>query len=327
MPVIFRSIAVLIALCVTGQNMLWASQITATTPLKEVQQQARQDAAFLSTKGIVFTLLSIPVVYGIARLAYQQIQEKQALQLQNKSLEKEVARLREANITLNRKVMQAEKNHHSLERFIRFSNQVPVDITKDIAKYTDLANIHLSKEARESLFQQMLNEPWFKAFSERDKKFFSNITLHIMRTADLPHFYTAEQRMSLLWTWDPLFTETDLTLASKYLRGLCKQISAKQSILFAALLMLGMFTVYDAPAQAASQRTARRLNQNFNLFLNATEQELQTLEKDSLTADVCRKNAAMLHAMREFPAEVLRELQHSLPQTEPASRLRPVTAR
>ena len=324
MQIIPRSIALLIALCVTGQNLLWATQPPGPS-LKEVQQQARQDAAFLSTKGIVVTAASIPIVYSISRFVYQQMQEKKDLQLQQKALKKEVARLRNANITLNKWVLDAEQTQHALERFIRFSNQTPVDVNKDVAKYVDIANTHLTKEAREDLFQQMLREPWFKAFSDRDKRFFYDITHNIMEQANFDCHLPLKKQMDLIWTWTPQFTETDLTLASKYLRGLCRQITNKPNLFFASALLLGIFTIQDVSAHTASHDMAKRLNQNFQLFLQADEQTLTELEQDPITYEVCVKNAALIHALRESEPEVLDNLRPLVSAGVP--KLRSVTAR
>lgn len=317
MQIISRSITLLVALCLTGQNLLWATQMPAPTSLKKLQQQALQDAEFLSTKGIVLTALSIPVVYGISRLVYQQVQEK-------KALKKEVARLRRANRTLSNWMLMTEKAHHSLEARIHLSHQVPVDINKDVAKYVDIANTHLTKEAREDLFQQMLHEPWFEAFSKSDKKLFTTVTDYILREANYTRL-PADKAIDLFNTWTPIFTENDLTLASKYLRSLCSQISAKKNILFMSLVLLGVFTTYNASAQVQSHQIAKRLNQNFQFFLQADDKTLTELEQDPVTYEVCVKNAAMLHSLRESEPEVLDELRPLVSISVP--KLHTVTAR
>ncbi len=53
-----------------------------------------------------------------------------------------------------------------------------------------------------------------------------------------------------------------------------------------------------ATAQTASaQKMADRVNRNFDLFLNATPQELAEMEKDEGVVKVCVQGAEVLHQM------------------------------
>lgn len=71
------------------------------------------------------------------------------------------------------------------------------------------------------------------------------------------------------------------------------------------LALIGIVVALGASAQQANaQKMADRINRNFDLFLNATEEELAEMEQNEEVRNVCIRGAEVLHSLSQMnPAE------------------------
>lgn len=100
-----------------------------------------------------------------------------------------------------------------------------------------------------------------------------------------------------------------------------------------AALILGATAAHASQNQTKSQEIAQRIDNNFDLFLNATAEELQAMEKDPVVYNTCLRNAAELNllatsdeALQQEVVETLRpilnkqQLQKTLQRTQAVAR-------
>ena len=59
-------------------------------------------------------------------------------------------------------------------------------------------------------------------------------------------------------------------------------------------------------------QTANRIDKNFDIFLNATEEELNTLENNPHAYQTIVQNAAMLHQLANYDTQKLQEMTGQL---------------
>ena len=87
------------------------------------------------------------------------------------------------------------------------------------------------------------------------------------------------------------------------------------------LIVFGLFSLLGATSAYAyeTDSQAKRLTQNFDIFLNATPEELAVMEKNPDLRKICIEGTTMLLRMSEMSAEEMQELRKTTQVMDPGS--------
>ena len=96
--------------------------------------------------------------------------------------------------------------------------------------------------------------------------------------------------------------------------AMCRQMSGGKNLLTIGFLVALGMSAHDVKAQ----NMATRININFDLFLNATPEELAEMEKNKEVRDVCVQGAEALHQMSLMSDEEALYMQQSVQGNAPS---------
>lgn len=162
------------------------------------------------------------------------------------------------------------------------------NIETEMKVYLDLFNKNISPEKRAALRKVLENEEWLKTLPAHHQKNFLRIIDKGMQvcessTASSSAFMkvlTREAMDAALPTYERLVF-------------LVRKLARPGNLAAMALLVTLGLTSYDARAQKLEDR----LNANFNLFLEATPEQLAEMENDENLRKVCISGAQALHEL------------------------------
>lgn len=108
----------------------------------------------------------------------------------------------------------------------------------------------------------------------------------------------------LLTTIPKTYPESISYRSVLYIKGILKEMKG--------LVLVGVLVALTLHAQdVRAQKMAGRINANFNLFLDATPEELARLEKDDDLRQLCIQGAEALHLMSLLPEEEKKSLKEA----------------
>ncbi len=179
-------------------------------------------------------------------------------------------------------------------------------LDKEFAVYEKLFDNSVSEAERTALRKQLAQEPWLLKFTpEQQKEFLSIIDeASLYRRGTYRDAGDGFMRFLIRQAIDrnmPLYER---------LIGMCRHVFHSKNILSVGILVaLGL-----ASQNASAQRIVNRVNSNFDLFLNATPQELAEMEKNPQLREVCIQGAEALHVMSNMTEEEAAFLKQGLQQ-------------
>ncbi len=162
-------------------------------------------------------------------------------------------------------------------------------------EYEKLFDFKVPQAERVALRRQLAQEPWLLQATKSQQKEF----LKIVDQSIAMHKYNGRETTDMFMRSQiRMFIDRELPIYERLI-GLCRHIFHSKN-----LMIMGAIFVLGASAQTASaQKMADRVNQNFDLFLNATPQELAEMEKDKEVVKVCVQGAEVLHQMGQMTQE------------------------
>ena len=208
----------------------------------------------------------------------------------------------------------SKKNHYM--DLVSYSK----DLDDELKIYEKLFDSRVPSAERETLFKKLSQEPWLKAATEQQQKEF----LHIVKQASVVGIgggkESASNYMRLLIRWS---IEKNMPLYER-LMGMCRHLFHSNNLLVIGLMVTLGLASHDANAQSM----ANRIQSNFNLFLNATPQELAQMEKNEDVRTICIQGAQALHEISQMTpqqAAFIKEGLNTNPSSQAAQQLRSST--
>lgn len=175
-------------------------------------------------------------------------------------------------------------------------------------RYNALFEGTLSDAEKKVLRDRFAREEWLTRLPETQRQEFMKI---IDKTIEMSgHGIAPQTTANYLRVLSRQYFAKQLP-AYEYLTGLSRRLFSKSNI-FTVGLVLALGAAAQ-PANAQSQMQATRIQNNFDLFLNATPEELAVMEQDEELRRVCIQGAKALHLMTRLTPEEKRELQQGLP--------------
>ena len=206
----------------------------------------------------------------------------------------EAAVTREAE--LQQVIAQWEKRYAlKNEHYIFLASYHPDNWGGKLHTYEKIFDPKVSQAERLALRNQLAQEPWLLQATQAQQKEFMKI---VDRAAEMRMYNGRETTDMFMRSMIRMFVDKELPLYERLI-GLCRHIFHSKN-----LMIVGTIFILGASAQSASaQKMADRVNQNFDLFLNATEQELAVMEKDKEVVKVCVQVSEVLHQMSQLTPE------------------------
>lgn len=326
MTFIKRTITLFLCLLLTGQSIAFAAGAQQKT-LAQYQQRAKQEIQHsdwlkkdgLYLLGITGTAAGLIIFYQ-RKLAFL---ENKKLNLENqvrtqqrviteleKHFQKNYNRLRKAehardvlrenikNINAEAKLLQKQQ-----EVYLAMLN---LPVTANIEKYLVLFEGKISNQTRQQLMSELAKEPWVQALSKTERTEFTNL-IHTIAMQNGQG--TTAGTMTQTW----MLVGRAATRANKgyapLLKNFARHLMKPRNLLTVSIvLVLG----WAAPANAQAQKRAARIDANFNLFLNATPQQLADMQKDPIQRQVCIQGAEALHLLSTMDQEEVHSMVQEL---------------
>ena len=350
-----KTLALAISFSLLGQSILWAApaaQETQPRTLAEYQQQAKNDMQKLSwigEKAFPFTL-TLLIVSGIGvaiskrptqvqaemqkklnevknlhqdRIAGQQ-RKIAELEIRANQFPREVSGLQ----TLNRlkkedwerktgnlqKALQdvVNENYRLTERLgeAEALNYIPQGIQDIISKYEALIDPRTSNSKYNLLKRQILEETGLKTASQEERMAFITI---LDRTREITTVSGKKSATDFMVAALTKHTKNNFP-SFYYLKEFLTRLSKSSGVLSVGLLAFLAFSASDAKAAAMTQRVQK----NFDLFLNASAEELAEMEKNPQLRETCIQGAQAVHYLSTLPKEELENLRNAFPEAAPA---------
>ncbi len=232
-----------------------------------------------------------------------------------KSMEAKSARIQ----ALERELLEKKKIYQLRKERYEFLTSY---LGGNMDAYAKLFDASVPEVERKALLKQLSNESWLRQATQAQQKEFLQIVELASQKSVTAGKQSADVYMhSLVRT----FLDLELPLYER-LMALCGRVFRSKN-----LLVVGLVVGLGLSAQNASaQKMADRVNKNFDLFLNATPQELAEMEKDEEVVKVCVQGAEVLHQMSQLDEEeqnILSEEWQTSSQHKPAMASRAQLAR
>lgn len=277
--------------------------------LKEFQRGLTQSGSYLDELDQVAARLRKEMWADKDKI---ELLEKEIAELQaaNKRLEKELlhtgnkargwqkaAELRQGRVEMLKEELVRLKKEYDLSE-LRYYFLTSTSAEKwggRLDAYVKIFDASVPEAERLALRKQLAQEPWLLQATQSQQKEFlriidraSNMAVHASKTSAEPYMHSMIRG----------FVDKELPIYER-LAGLCSRVFTSKN-----LVWVGLIVVLGTTAQTASaQRMADRVNKNFDLFLNATPQELAEMEKDKEVVKVCVQGAEVLHQMSRMDKE------------------------
>ena len=339
MHLVNKTLALVLSFSLIGQSALWAAPSNGTRQpqnLAEYQQRAKQDikrSPWVGKEGK--EILNLTGTAAGLIVAQQAVSEKE-MQAEINALKEQLAATQEELRVTKQKAegwkkssqtqrakreaeaAAAKKREADLlaeyaaleERFNRKKSHY-MDLAGYsekfdylIKKYEALFNKNTSEAQVKTLLEQLAKEPIVLQLpSEQQKQFLYIIgkfsTCRRTASKEVADGYMRTMIRGVLRTDAPIY---DVLVA------FCRGIYHAKLPIVLLLVTLGL-----SAHSANAQNMADRVNTNFDLFLNATPQELAEMEKDEQLRNVCIQGAEALHLMSNMTKEEAAALRQAFP--------------
>ena len=227
------------------------------------------------------------------------------------------ASLQQKNEILNKNLEELTQRFKIKKQHYMNLVRYPQDFTQQFTAYEKLFDINTGLEERAVLLKRLAQEPWLQNVTEAQRKEFLEI---VRRSADLSmscgklssteyiRFLIRQAVSKNMPTYDRLI-------------GLCRHIFHANNLpAITILVALGL-----ASQKADAQKWTGRIQQNFDLFINATPEELEKMEQDPEVRKVCIDGADTYHMLSIMPQEgkdILFKYLTNMPSSDPADQIR-----
>lgn len=313
-----KLLALTISLVLLGQNLAFAlppQTNTQNADLAQYQQQARQaveKAPWIKQNSQWLFALG-GVALGSAVTALIQQARRHALQ---KAQAQEIADflgLEGARYMGDAKYMgfsRAASQRFWVNPFPKHASaakQLAMEKTgEDILKYMGLFDRSVPYADRMVLKTRLAQEPWLTAMPQNQRRIFLSMIDDLSLSAQIPGREVVSAHFAAL-------AEINLKESPALLRRmnvLISKLAKPGNIALAALIVALGTSAHDAKAQ----NVADRINRNFDLFLNATPQELQEMQQSQEVVQVCVQGTHLLQTLSQMDpaqAQLMQALQRS----------------
>ena len=191
----------------------------------------------------------------------------------------------------------------------------PRDLDAALAKYEGLFDKTRPQAERNALRVQLLQEPWLKAVTPKQRAEFLRIIDQVSTVVPNGGKLSASEYMRVLIR---NYIDRKIPLYT-YLIGMCRHVFHSKN-----LLTVGLLVALGAAAHASNaqtQRMADRLNTNFSLFLHATPEQLAEMEENEELRELCIQGAEAVHAMSLLSEEEIQDIRQSFSNSAPRQKV------
>ena len=233
------------------------------------------------------------------------------LQRSNKLHRQKYAALQKASVvTEGQLAKEIELLNYKIKNFLLPLTYYSSRLDEEMQPYAKLFDKNTSQEQRQLLRNQLLNEPWMQKVSSAHQKEFLDI---LDRAAEYRMHSYQEAGDSFMRFLIRESIEKNMPLYERLI-AMCRQMSGGKNLLTIGFLVALGMSAHDVKAQ----NMATRININFDLFLNATPEELAEMEKNKEVRDVCVQGAEALHQMSLMSDEEALYMQQSVQGNAPS---------
>ena len=219
----------------------------------------------------------------------------------------EAASQREAQLMEELEKLQIrfnQKKSHYMD-IVHYSTNLDAELTK----YEKLFDKSVPEAERKALRQQLTQEPWLLNATKAQQEEFLDIIdqASAYRRGTYKEAGDGFMRFLIRKSMDknmPLYER---------LIGMCRHIFHSKNLLTVALIVTLGMSAHDVHAQ----KMADRINTNFELFLNATPEELAVMEQNEEVRNICIQGAEALHVMSQMSPSEAAVLRESLQEQAP----------
>ena len=177
---------------------------------------------------------------------------------------------------------------------------------EDILKYMGLFDRSVPYADRMVLRTRLAQEPWLTAMPQNQRRIFLSMIDDLSLSAQIPgREVVSAQAFNI--------AKINLKESPALLRRmnvLLNKLAKPGNIALVALFLALGASAHDAKAQ----NVADRINRNFDLFLNATPQELQEMQQSQEIVHVCVQGTQLLQTLSQMDpaqAQMMQALQRS----------------
>ncbi len=178
-------------------------------------------------------------------------------------------------------------------------------VEANLDKYAALFDKEISSAERTALRASLPEEAWFKAFSKEEQKDFLKVIDEMIL-----HTKSSISREGALFIFSHRFNQhftPRIGESARYMLGLGRRALTKSGLfILAAGLVLPSIMANAQPA--GNLAMANRISGNFELFLDATPEQLQQWNEDPAVYEACVQGAAVLHAVTLLDPQERQEL-------------------
>ena len=216
---------------------------------------------------------------------------------------------RELKNEIANQVKESSQLYESL-RNAEALNYVPQEIQHIISKYEALIDPRTSNSKYNLLKRQILEETGLKTASQEERMAFITI---LDRTREITTVSGKKSATDFMVAALTKHTKNNFP-SFYYLKEFLTRLSKSSGVLSVGLLAFLAFSASDAKAAAMTQRVQK----NFDLFLNASAEELAEMEKNPQLRETCIQGAQAVHYLSTLPKEELENLRNAFPEAAPA---------
>lgn len=218
------------------------------------------------------------------------------LERQNKRLTAQTDGLSQARQIHRMRIQELERANAALQRQLEANgtfNELFFNISPkaeaEMDKYVPLFDRASTPQMRKDLMRQLRQEPWLKKWPEAQQKEFIATVYKAAEHARMSN--NGNTGVALM----SMFSKID-TKIPYYQRLLAMSKSLFRS---SNLFIVGFAVTLGllSPNTAKAERTAQRINANFDLFLSATPAQLAELERNKETRGACLAVSEVLHTL------------------------------
>lgn len=203
-----------------------------------------------------------------------------------------------------------QKNIDLYQEALDHFTQIDLTAVREMEKYQKLFDISTPQADRQALRASLELEPWFKAATQEQQKTF-------LATIDNAIFLTHQGKTTrgashvLFMHATSFLPKAEKDLYQRLLT-LSRQLFTKNNLFAISLLAVFGVSAHAMQAQAADYTMADRINTNFDLFLHASEEELQEIANNEEAVKVCVEGAYALHMMKALPKSEIDAMMQTL---------------
>ncbi len=297
----------------TGQQRLLSAQKEWDLARKDIVERfetriAEMDkemAALLNEKKALQEELRITKIKkdGLAQSAATQRSKRLAAE--------QAAAEREAALTAQLDALQERFDRKKLH-YTDLTHYSP-SLDKELVVYEKLFDKSVPEAERLALRKQLEKEPWLLKTTEAQQKEFLKLIDEASAYRRGTYRDAGDGFMRFLIR---KAIDRNMPLYERMI-GMCRHIFHSKNLMAIAVVAALGISAQDVKAQ----KMADRVNTNFDLFLNATPQQLAEMEKDETVRAVCIQGAQALHLMSQMSAEEAAFITEGLQTTPAASAL------